>query len=97
MDNWQAWAIGVGVTVGVAAFLRMAKKQQWAQKVQKWGIGLGKIFSVLLMRWLPPAAAEKAEEGIVVTALDLVRALLDGFQIGILADNTKRLQERGKK
>ena len=92
--NWQQWGTAVAVTVAVAVFLRMAKKQKWAQKLQMAGINCGKAFSIMLLHWLPPVAAEKAEEGIFVTGLDLLKSFLDGFEIGILADNAKMLRKK---
>jgi len=97
MNDWQMWAVGVGVTIFVAVLLRVAKKRMWAEKCQLAGERVGMAFSVLLMRWLPPVAAEKAEEGIVVTAIELARSFLDGFQFGILSDNNKRKKKGGGK
>lgn len=95
--EWKAWGIGVAVTVVCAFVLRMAKTQRWAQKAQFAGVNIGKAFSVLLLRWLPPVAAEKAEEGPIITALELAKGLLDGIEIGLLSDNKRKLEKKGGK
>ena len=64
---------------------------------QKNGIFCGKWLSVMLLRVLPPSGAEKAEEGMFVTAIALAKAWLDGLEIGILSDNKSRLEKKGKK
>jgi len=73
----------------------MAKTQKWAQRMQAAGINVGKAFSMLLLRWLPPVAAEKVEEGPIITAAELARGFLDGFVIGLISDNKKRLDKKG--
>jgi len=93
-NQWWIWAICTASVVIVAAFLRMAKKQKWSVRAQLAGIDHGKLFSVLLRRWLPVVAADRAEEGIIVTALSLLKAYVDGFEIGILSDNISRMQKK---
>jgi hypothetical protein len=90
MDTWQGWLIGAVITIGVMAFARFARKNKLAVKAGNFGENLGKAFSLLLMRWLPPKVAEKAEEGIIVTLLACISTFLTGFESGILADNKSR-------
>jgi hypothetical protein len=94
--EWKTWGIGVAVTVVCAFILRMAKTQKWAQRMQSAGVHGGKWVSILLLRWLPPVAAEKAEEGPIITALELAKSFLDGLEIGLLSDNKKRLEKKGE-
>jgi hypothetical protein len=93
-SDWQAWSIGVAVTIIVAIVLRMAEKQKWAEKLRIAGEKCGIALSIILLRWLPPSVAEKAEEGIIVTALHIAKSFLEGLEIGILLDNKKRLDKR---
>ena len=96
-DNIQIWATGVGVTLLSGLILRIAKKNKWAEKIQDAGIAIGKALSKLLLGWLPPAKAEAAEEGIIVTVLNWGANFLRGIELGMLSDNTSKLQEKVRK
>jgi len=96
-EDWRQWGIAVAVVVVTAVVLRIAKKNEWSDKTRIAGEKCGLAFSALLMHWLPVTAAEKAEEGIVVTLLHLVKSFIEGFEIGLLLDNAKRIAKREKR
>lgn len=97
METWKMWGIGAAVALIVGAFAKFAKKGEWAMKFYAWGQQHGKVFSFLLMRWLPAQAARKAEEGMIVTALDWMSGYLCGFEAGMLADNNERVVKKEEK
>jgi hypothetical protein len=97
MNTWQVWGICAGVTLVCAIFCRVVKVRKWSQKALNGGKGAGRFLSVLLKRWLPPRAADKAEEDIIVTALELAGQFLIGIRKGMLEDNKKRVDKKNGK
>lgn len=91
--NWQAWLIGTGVIVGVSAFLRFVPKDKINEKVEPWARRMGALVSALLLSKLPRKAAERVEEGVICTLVDVIGAALLAFEGGLLADNKDRLQK----
>ncbi len=93
---WQQWILGTVTIVGVAALIRAIPKEKINEQVCPWAEKMGALLSKLILSRLPRAAAEKVEEGIICTLLDVAGAVLLAFECGLLADNDSRLKKEGK-
>jgi hypothetical protein len=90
MENLQMWAIGVGVSVAVAAFIRFFPKKKLINWISPIAEGAGKALSKIMILRLGRAAAENVEEGIIATLAATVYAGVDSFMKGLLSDNKKK-------
>lgn len=93
---WQQWLIASSVIVGVAALARAIPKDKITAKVCPWATRIGALLSKLILSKLPRAAAEKVEEGVICTLVDVVGAALLAFEYGLLADNDSRRKQEAQ-
>jgi hypothetical protein len=73
----------------VGAFCKFAKRNKWAEKADRNGEKVGEKLSKWLLKKLAKDAAEKIEEGLIVTGADILGRWLLGLVRGALKDNKK--------
>jgi dihydrofolate reductase len=85
--------IGGAVIIGVGLFARYYPRERLVALVTPPARRAGEIVSRFLTIRIGANAAERVEEGCVVTLADTARAALDAFIAGLLADNSRRSRE----
>lgn len=90
METLQQWGIGLAVTMAVASFIRFCPKKKINTWVEKPLRNFGRLVSKFLILRLGKKAAEKVEEGIIVTLLDVIGNIALYIKEGLLEDNEKK-------
>lgn len=92
MEELQPWIIGTGVSIVMALFVKYCPKGKLLQWIEKPCRGFGVAVSKFLVLRLGRKAAEKVEEGIIVTLLTVIGKAPLFVVDGLLADNEKKKQ-----
>lgn len=96
LPEWaqNKWMLGFALASGMSAmlglFARLCPKKKLIEWVKPPCIGLGKTISKLLVVRLGKKAAERFEEGILVTVLQVAGEALLFIVQGLVHDNAKR-------
>lgn len=95
----QEWIIGTGIVVAVAAFLRFMPKAKIVGFLKPKCYAAGVFISKFLILRLGKSAAERVEEGLIVTITMAISESIGGFVDGLLMDNKtkKEKKPRGEK
>lgn len=89
--EWKTWIVSALGTVILAAIIRAMPAHKLLAIISPWADRVGIALSRLLLSWLPRPLAERAEDGIICTAIDVVVGGLLALRAGLVKDNEKRL------
>ena len=81
------WAVGIGISVVIAAFVRFCPKQKLIAAVMKPCEIAGVTLSRLLALKLGKKAAVSIEEGVIATIAATIYSAVSSFMKGLLSDN----------
>lgn len=93
METLQSWGIGLAVTVVLGLFAKFcprAKLQEWLKPPM---INIGRGISKFLILRLGKKSADKVEEGIIVTVLDVLGYAPLYIRDGLLEDNETKKEK----
>lgn len=93
-ETMQSWVVGLGVLVGVSAFLRFCPKKRLLAWIQPKAYAAGVFVSKNLVLRIGRRSAERIEESIFVTAAMCISEAVGKFMDGLLSDNEKRKERR---
>lgn len=88
MDSTIAgWGIGVGVTVLLMLIAKFAPKKKLMKLTGPMFYGFGIALSKVLSLRLGEKLAEKVEDGVFKTIVDVIKNIADQFWFGLSKDN----------
>lgn len=92
--EWKTTAISSTIAAVLAVLLRLLPAEKILSWITPWAKGLGIAFSKILLSWMPRALAEKVEDGIICTVVDVIVGGFLSFRDGLVGDNIRRLNTK---
>lgn len=89
-EQLMQWIVGAVVAAAIGAFLRFVPKDKLIVRTIPYSGFAGRFVSKFLILRIGKDAAEKVEEGIIVTLFSVLLANIECFLQNLRADNEKR-------